>query len=208
MLLRRLVNNKFNSNTYLLTSDSASRKVCLIDCSYEKICNIIDIAKFDVSVFITHFHYDHIIALNYLFDNNKSCKVYASKDTFDGLFNSKVNLSYYRGLNFEFKYPKSTFIEVKEGDDLIILNGESLRVLDTSGHCTGCRSYVTKKFLFTGDSLIPFRKVVTKLPGGDKINATKSVKRILTQLKDNHLVCAGHGPIISERECSNFKGYF
>ncbi|MCB6651666.1 MBL fold metallo-hydrolase, partial [Bacteroides salyersiae] len=51
-------------------------------------------------------------------------------------------------------------------------------------------------YLFTGDSYIPNVKLVTNLPRSNKEKAKKSLERILGLIKDDTIVCPGHGAII------------
>jgi glyoxylase-like metal-dependent hydrolase (beta-lactamase superfamily II) len=188
--VRRIVNHIFNSNTYLLYDECYS--YCwLIDIGdFDRVADAILVEVPVRGVFLTHTHFDHIYGLNALHRAYPECRVYTTEYGKVALYDEKKNFS---------KYHESPF--VYEGIDVIVLSDEesielypgiSMKVYATPGHCQSCLTYVVGNWVFTGDSYIPDVKVVTKLPGGDRILVKQSLDKIL-KLAEGKVVCAGHG---------------
>lgn len=60
----------------------------------------------------------------------------------------------------------------------------------------GCLTYILDNYIFTGDAYIPKTKVVTKLPKGNKLQAQRSIEKII-ELASHKMVCPEHGEMIS-----------
>ena len=139
-------------------------------------------------VFITHGHHDHILGLNKLKAVYPECVVYASEACIPMLFSAKANLSAY--MNMPFVYEGEAHV-LKDGDSVVLFDGVSLKAISAPGHHPSCMCFLMNDYLFTGDAYIPGVKVVTNLPGGKKMIATETVKRIQT-LGEGKTICPGH----------------
>ena len=199
--VKQFVNESLTSNAYV---------VCLED-SLE--CVLVDIGEYTElkkhlslnglsaqALFLTHCHYDHILGIKEFIKDFPSATIFSHVDTFESLKNSKINLSFYRDVPIEVDIPPRNRIQIVDQDVEIA----SLKVLSlyTPGHNSGSLSFVIGHFLFTGDSLIPGHKIVTKLKGGNKEQAQKSLKRIIYSMNDVKYLAPGHGSIVNE---SSFK---
>ena len=78
-----------------------------------------------------------------------------------------------------------------------MFQNQFLTVIETPGHNQGSLSFKLQHFCFTGDSLIPGNKVVTKLKSGNKEAAKKSIFKLKTQLQSKDSIMPGHGEPIS-----------
>ena len=188
--VRRIVNNIFTSNTYLLY-DERYPYCWLIDIGgFDKIADAIPVGVQVRGVFLTHTHFDHIYGINTLHRAYPDCRVYTSEYGKIALYDEKKNFSKYHEASLVYQGENVKVLHDEECVELF--PGISIKVYATPGHCHSCLTYVVGNWVFTGDSYIPGVKVVTKLPGGDRLLAKRSVDKIL-KLAEGKVVCAGHG---------------
>lgn len=191
MLVTRVVNSVFHSNTYILSDDTVNY-IYLVD-----IGDIQSVISYLISgieirgVFLTHSHYDHLYGLNKLSALFPDCIVYTSADGKEGLYSEKLNFSKYH--NDPFVYAGNKIQLLKEGDEIEIFPKEKLRIIETPGHDPGCLTYYTDKYIFTGDSYIPALKIVTTFPRSNKEQAKISFQKIRSISCQYRIVCPGHG---------------
>ena len=189
MLIQQIVNSIFNSNTYIL---SDNENCWLIDVGdIDKICQFV-LGKYELKgVFLTHSHFDHIYGLNKLIEHFPNCVIYISENGKEGLFDDRRNFSLYheRPLNFK----GGNIQVVKDGDVVNLVKNIKIKCISTPGHDTSCMTYSLNEYLFTGDSYIPNEKPVTKLKGGDRKDYEISLKKILSLIYSDTVVCPGHG---------------
>lgn len=191
MMIQQIVNSIFNSNTYIL---SDNENCWLIDVGdIDKICQFV-LGKYELKgVFLTHSHFDHIYGLNKLIEHFPNCVIYISENGKEGLFDDRRNFSLYheRPLNFK----GGNIQVVKDGDVVNLFKNIKIKCISTPGHDTSCMTYSLNEYLFTGDSYIPNEKPVTKLKGGDRKDYEISLKKILSLINSDTIVCPGHGEI-------------
>ena len=108
----------------------------------------------------------------------------------------RLNLSRYHGNSVVID--GSRVCVCREGDVIPLFKDTVATVFETPGHHPSCLAYIVDDYLFAGDAYIPGKKVVTNLPGGDKVLAAESVERIL-RLADRKAICPGHGAIITTK---------
>lgn len=188
MIVRRITCQPYASNSYIL-EDRSSEFVWLIDIGAD-ITNFLPNNKYVKGIFITHTHIDHIQGINAILKQFPSCSIFTSKEGVKGLYDDKINLTYYH--ENPLCFIGGDVIILSDGDSVELFDNLSLRTISTPGHHPSCLSYAVDKYLFTGDSLIPNIQVVTKLKGGNKQQATESVKKIISVIIDNTIVCPGH----------------
>jgi glyoxylase-like metal-dependent hydrolase (beta-lactamase superfamily II) len=192
-------NSILTSITYILfvaDSDAA----WLIDCGdADAVISWAEQNKKIISgVFLTHTHYDHIYGLNELKKSYPGLKVYTSMDGIQGLYNPKLNMSFYHTAfyhdaigTYVFEYDEVQ--QLKESDVVELWPTINLEVFETPGHDSSCLIYKTDNFLFTGDSYIPGIKVVANLPKSNKKQADESLEKIFDLEKKYKLIInAGH----------------
>lgn len=188
--VRRIVNNIFTSNTYLLY-DECYPYCWLIDIGdFNRVADVIPVGVQVRGVFLTHTHFDHIYGINALHRAYPECRVYTAEYGKVALYDEKKNFSKYHEAPFVYESEEVKVLNDDEGVELF--PGTSMRVYATPGHCPSCLTYVVGNWVFTGDSYIPGVKVVTKLPGGDRLLAKQSINRIM-KLAEGKVVCPGHG---------------
>lgn len=191
----QVVNSIYTSNTFVI-HDSKINFAWLIDIGdYDKVSAILPNKVEIIGVFITHYHHDHIYGINKLLNNYPNCKVYVSEQGIDGLYSDKINLSFYHDESIVFN--GSNVYVLKDQDRVNLYDNNFIEAIYTPGHNRSCLTYKLNEFLFTGDSYIPNVKVVTKLKGGCKDDAIKSVDKIMSHITKNTVLCPGHGDVVT-----------
>lgn len=134
-------------------------------------------------ILLTHAHFDHVGALNYLVEKfnvpfymNKEEEEFAKTD--DYVFGKINKANGYLDDNSE-----------------LSIGNESIRVFHTPGHTVGGLCFLISNKLFTGDTL--FRSSVGRsdFPGGDMAALVNGIKTKLLPLGDEIEVYPGHGPM-------------
>lgn len=140
-------------------------------------------------ILITHSHYDHIGALNYMKMKYPEAKVAIHESEKDGLFKPDINLSSWMGASYSFVYDIDFFL--KDGMELS-LGKDTIKVLYTPGHTVGGCCFLIGKTLFSGDTL--FRESIGRsdLPGGDSDQLIGNIRKKLLILPDDTVVYPGH----------------
>lgn len=188
--VKQIVNNIFTSNTWMLFDDCYD--YCwLVDIGdYKKVSDALPSGIEVKGLLLTHTHFDHTYGINKLHEAHPECRVYTAEYGKIALYDEKKNFSKYHVASFTYN---GDDVEVlNEGDQLEIFPGTILTAYATPGHCPSCLTYVLDNWIFTGDAYIPDIKVVTKLPGGNRIQAKQS-KEIILKLAVGKVICAGHG---------------
>lgn len=141
------------------------------------------------AIFLTHGHFDHMMAAGELKERYK-IPVIACEKELDLLSDGRKNLveNYFRQ-PFSLK-PDRT---VKEGD-VVEAAGFSWKVLETPGHTIGsCCYYIeSEHVLFSGDTLFQLSYGRTDLPTGSGRSMVGSVTRLLRELPEDTQVFPGH----------------
>ena len=190
--VKQIVNSIFTSNTYIVF-DSEYDYCWLIDVGdYPKVIEELSKKVTIKGVFLTHAHFDHTCGINDLHKNHPECRVYTSEYGKEALYDEKKNFSKYH--NAPFVFEGNDVVVLNDGDKIELYPGVYIIAHETPGHCPSCLTYVLDNWIFTGDAYIPDVKVVTKLPGGDRIMAKQSTE-IIIKLAEDKIVCSGHGKI-------------
>ena len=189
------VNSFYASNTYILSVDFDDG-VWIVDVG--DVSNIVEWLKTKgkgiKGVLLTHTHFDHIYGLNDLLSYDSCVKVYTCREGKSGLYSDKLNLSRYHDNPFVFR---GKDVRLLDETSISLWPGLECRVYKTPGHDWSCLTYEINKNLFTGDSYIPNRRVVTSFPQSDKKDALKSLERITQMIKPGCKVWPGHGSVLT-----------
>jgi len=187
MTVERVVCKLYASNIYVL-EDVHADYCWLVDIGEKNF--VVPSGKRVKGVFITHTHIDHIQGLNDLLEQCPDCIIYVNEVGREGLFDDKVNLTFYHEEPLCFVGGDVRI--VKEGDIIGLFEGVEMEVFETPGHHPSCVCYKDQNYLFTGDSYIPGVSVVTKLKGGNRLEARNSEARIKSMINEYTLLCPGH----------------
>lgn len=192
--IQEIVNSLFTSKTYIIYCEG-EEKAWLIDIGdIEPVVSFLNEKNLrSEGVFLTHGHFDHIYGINKLIEKYPKCKVYATPYCIECLASPKLNMSKYH--ENPISYEGYNVIELYEGDEICLFDNEpAMWVYETPGHNPGCMTMVLGNMIFTGDSFIPKVKVVTNIPGGDKLKAQESIGKIL-RLSIDKTIYPGHGEV-------------
>jgi len=196
MIVERFINSIFSSNTYILNLEEENGLWVVDPGDVKPIKEYIKIHnKFLKGILITHSHFDHIYGVNELIEDFHTTQIFASKNARDGMNSAKLNGSYYTENPFVVKSKNINIVE--ENDSILLFNGYTANVIYTPGHNNDCLSFKINQHLFTGDALIPGIKVYTKSKFGDKLQAQKSIDRIIKECNPKTFIYPGHGDICS-----------
>ena len=184
-----IVNDILQSCTYILTKQD-ERGAYLVDCGdIEPIISFIEENNLHLEgVLLTHCHYDHIYGLKDLLLKYPDIKVYAGENTFLGLENDDLSMSYlYSDEEYIVDINKEQRVIAKENTIFNVLS-EVVECIPTPGHDVDCMSYVIGRAIFTGDSYNPKSPVFTKWRNSDADEAIRSERLLKDLINNKHLI--------------------
>ena len=181
MEIKRFVLGPLQTNTYLLT---IGKDAILIDpaSKAEKLINILEDYNL-LAVLLTHGHFDHIKAVDGLYEHYK-CPIYLNnKDEI--LARDK-----YSGSEFGLvSYISCPTVNLSEGKTNI--GPFDFEVIYTPGHTEGSVILVFDEDIFTGDTLFKGSVGRSDLQGGDNRKLKDSL-RIFKNFKKDYRIYPGH----------------
>lgn len=188
-----IVNSIYTSRTYILFNDELL-EFWLVDCGdvhplVDSISSLVGNSFVIKGVLLTHAHYDHIYGLPRLKELFPDVRVYTNEVGKEMLGSDKLNMSKYHQDPIVIDSENVALCE--DGFEIDLFAGAKAKVHYTPGHNDSCMTFGIGDYLFTGDSYIPGIKVVTNLPGGNKVLALESLKRI-KKLAEGKIICPGH----------------
>jgi hydroxyacylglutathione hydrolase len=194
--VNRIVNPHFDSNTYLIYRND-NDSVIIIDpgnMDSKLLIELFPKQKINnYNVILTHEHYDHIAGLKSLcslFEIN----VFLSNSCLDNLCNPKKNLTDYLDVDIINTLPIKNFNIVQDKETVNIC-GFVFKFYYTPGHSEGSICFGLDNKIFTGDTLMKNQKIITNLPGGNKLNYEKTLGELDDILKDYKMIYPGHGSV-------------
>ncbi len=191
IIVERFEKSNHFSNTYWLKSISDDAVSWLVDVgNVAPILALLAQGHIIKGVLLTHAHYDHIEDINLLLKHFPECEICCSAATEKGLYDPKINLSFYHEQPIMLSSGLVRIIE--DGDRIALFKDIEAEVTATPGHNPGCVTFKVENFVFTGDSYIPGYPVVTKLRGGDKHKSASSIKKIFSLFDPASIICPGH----------------
>jgi len=181
MLIKTLPVGQLETNCYIVTDESTLD--CVVIDPGDESNTILDYIESNRlkcrAIMLTHGHYDHVGAVEEIFEETK-CSIYINPR----------DEGYEPGLSgMKFRMPEGG-LYYEEGDTVRIANLE-FRVLATPGHTPGGVCLICENALFTGDTLFRGSCGRTDLPGGDMRAEMMSLKK-LCALEGDYEVYPGH----------------
>lgn len=190
-----IVNEPLSSNCYILYRENAAGCVIVDPACVDATLIVSELDKLEivpVYVVLTHEHFDHIWSVNGLRAKYPNLKVVCSKICSEAIQNNKSNLSLFRdGVGFEVEAADIVFEDGLE----LLFEDEVFCLFETKGHSEGSICVYAQKCnaLFSGDTLIPGLKTVTKLKGGSRDALAVSFMMIEQKYRGlNPMVYPGH----------------
>ncbi len=187
--IRRVVVGALETNCYIL-KDKKSGAVAIIDPGGQaelierELSQDIDNVKY---ILLTHFHIDHIMAVNEIRGKTGAQVAIFSLDA-EGYADPGKNGSVW--LFGRAVAPDKADILLNDGD-VLPLGELEIKVVHTPGHTPGGCCYICGDIIFSGDTL--FRESIGRVdfPGGDMGQMKASLRR-LADLEGDFRVLPGH----------------
>lgn len=157
----------------------------------------------DITVIVTHCHYDHISGLNRL-QGEFNCTVIGTEKCIVNLESPRRNLSKYANLVFmAHGFSKEEAPEIPpfschgdigfEDEYRFAFNGHEVLLKAFPGHSDdGLMLLLDRRFLFTGDNLIPETATALTLPGSSKKEYEEITKPFLLTRPEDTMVFPAH----------------
>lgn len=202
MDVKKLVLGRMHTNCFFIINN---KKCIIVDpgSDFERIVSVIEKNEYDpVAIFLTHGHFDHIMAVNEL-KEKYGINVYASKGEKALLKDVRLNCSF----SFGNDYATDADVYLNDGQWLNVA-GIDIKVIYSPGHTAGSCCYYIKdeKALIAGDTLFYTSVGRSDLPTGDERTLLKSLKMLMELPAETKVYC-GHGPettIGFEKECNPY----
>lgn len=199
MRYERFVVGMDEANGYVVYDDS-SREALVIDPGDDAQSFLRFLQKKSLTlkgIVITHFHCDHIGAVEEL-KKKVPCPVYIHKKDAVGLNDPKFNRSKER---FRRAIAFAPDVLLSDGQTLQV-GATTLKVINTPGHTPGsiCLEVKDGKEIFTGDTLFEDDLGRTDLPGGDVQALRKTAVGKIAQWSDEVIIYPGHGDPVTMAE--------
>lgn len=192
MKFERLVAGMLETNGYIIY-DEHTLEALVIDPGDEPQAFITYIEKNSLKVLgivLTHYHYDHIGAVEDI-KKKYNCPVYIHKKDAHGLQRAEINYSM-EG----FRKPVSIIPDkTLSHGDRIQAGSVVLEVIHTPGHTPGsiCLRAKDANIIFTGDTIFDDDLGRTDLEGGSPGEMRKSIANKISKWPDDITIYPGHG---------------
>lgn len=175
----KLTVGQLQSNAYILKKN---HQVIIIDpgADFNRIDAHIKETDNVLAVILTHGHFDHIGAVNEVF-NKYHCNVYVSLAEKELINNPSMSF-YDDKINCDLVYFEDDFM----------INDFTIKVHHTPGHTKGSVMFEIEGHLFTGDTIFDMAVGRMDLPTGSEIDMQNSLNYIKT-LKHDFPIYPGHG---------------
>jgi len=206
MIEKLVVGDFIKENTYFYIDDKTKHGF-LIDPggNEEKILDTINKNSWIIEkILITHGHFDHIGAVNFLKIFIK-CEVYAGIYSDLYLENPEYNLGFMNDEQIIVKNVK----KISNNEKICLESNKNfyLKLIETPGHTKDSVCYINEeeKIAFVGDTIFEGTHGRTDLPGSEPQLMMDSIKKILSLDKDT-ILYPGHSNItIVANEIANYK---
>lgn len=192
MKIHALILGALSTNCYII-EDEKTKKCAVIDPADQCERIISEIEKLGLSlemIILTHVHFDHMEALNGLYEKT-GAEVFVGSADIPALSYPALNLSSSFGSPFVFDGAVSELCE----NDIIWLGDTMITVMETPGHTPGsvCLLLKEENVIFSGDTVFAGSIGRTDFPGGNFTAIINSLKRVLS-LDKTIKIFSGHGP--------------
>lgn len=187
MIIKPICPYSFGANTYALISDD---KAFVVDpcASAEAIINAVrDEGAHIIGILLTHGHFDHTVAVDTL-RAATSAPAYIHENDADMLTDGKKD-AFFTFYGKENKHAPAD--KLLKGGDVLTIGKESINVIHTPGHTSGCVCFDCGDFLVTGDTLFAQSIGRCDLPSSNEDEMRYSLQ-LLRTLDRNITIYPGH----------------
>lgn len=191
MKIKTLLLGNLQTNCYIINDEQNNCLIIDPGANGQKVVKYITENELTVkAILLTHGHFDHIGAVDYLYDYY-NCPIYIHNDDLSLLSDSKANLSYYE-TPFTIKAP------INVATDNLQLSNFNIKWLHLPGHCPGASMIYLpdEKIIFSGDVLFNGGIGRFDFPNSSKHDMIQSIQKI-KEYDFEATVYPGHGPATS-----------
>ena len=201
MKVKHILTNPYAENCYVISDDNGTGVIIDPGSDAENISlQLKQIGVKPVAILLTHGHFDHVGAVNYL-KNEYNLQVYANIYE-KGILSDASKIYVFGGEGEAVKVDKW----VSDGDEICF--GElKFKVLYTPGHTPGSCCYLIEDLLFAGDTIFYESIGRCDLPGGSFETIDKSIRLKIYTLDDNVTIYPGHGMATDVCHEKNFNPF-
>ncbi len=199
--IQRFIGDKIDSNSWLIVEDNCGLLIDAVDNRdlYEAIKPLDEL-----TVVLTHSHFDHIIGLNHIRKLIPAINVISTKRCSENIGNRFRNMSYAATAFMQF-YKEGEFEgtidpfvcspsdDVFEGEKRFEWHGHTVILKAVYGHSDDGLIALVDNSLFSGDTLLHI-PTVTRFPTGSKERFWGEDIPMLSILPGIDMVYPGHGP--------------
>ena len=182
----------FCSNSYCMVGNDGSCGIVDPGMHGDEIANICLNNSLEVThILLTHGHFDHIGGVYHLKKAYPKASIVACDKEADIIADPMKNLV--RGVPqtlIKEMYSLTADILVKDGD-VLVMDGEEVKVIETPGHTKGSVCYLVGDDIFTGDTLFFHSYGRSDLYSGNQQELMKSLLKF-DQMPDQVRVFPGH----------------
>lgn len=176
MKIKRFIGGMLESNGYVIYQKDGG-DAFIIDPGYNPGVFTEYIKEHELSlrgILLTHHHYDHVGAVERIRDAIE-CPVYLHRSDCD-------------------MYRKKVDVYMEDGD-VIDLEGEEIKVINTPGHTKGGVCFLSEKsrVCFTGDTIFNVDLGRTDLEDGSEQEMRDSILNIIDKFPNDIMIYPGHG---------------
>lgn len=205
--IKRYVFEYANSNMYVV-ADNGSALIIDPNISESALQYLQSRAVSEITVLLTHEHYDHTSGLTWLCEKYKSTVICHEEtalslskgrnnrpiviaSTRQALMSTEALKDFVRSLPQGYLYNADITFSQQYG---FVWKDHKIRMVSCPGHSRGsCCIEIDDNIVATGDSLILNTPVITRFPGGDKEQYESITVPYLRKIKSDTLILPGHG---------------
>lgn len=188
MKIKTFVLGVMQTNCYIVSNDENHCMIIDPGAQGKKVAKYLEENELVLdAILLTHGHFDHIGAVDYLYDKYH-CPIYIHHEDIEMLTNSRLNLSY-------LEKPFSLSAPVTPASEHMEISGFKIRWFHLPGHCPGASMIYLEdeNVIFSGDVLFNGSIGRFDFPNSSKYDTLTSIEKIKTFNFDATLY-PGHGP--------------
>lgn len=188
MKIKTFVLGVMQTNCYIVSNDENHCMIIDPGAQGKKVAKYLEENELVLdAILLTHGHFDHIGAVDYLYDKYY-CPIYIHHEDIEMLTNSRLNLSY-------LEKPFSLSAPVTPASEHMEISGFKICWFHLPGHCPGASMIYLEdeNVIFSGDVLFNGSIGRFDFPNSSKYDTLTSIEKIKTFNFDATLY-PGHGP--------------